>query len=222
MRRQFLSVCVLFFIGVSAFVVGCAGNKSQEARTSEYIENYISQLKDIEVPAYQKWTVLMRIMEQADEAPSEDFMFSMRDAISETIEANRQAMEELRILAARPAPEFIDDTIRIFLRTATGLLGQSYEMRNEAITWFNRYVSLGTARFFDEYRKRMVQAMEHSRQSFFFLTMARVRYRVAVGDTLDMTVREFLGIAEHTQLPPEAFEQDIRDEEIRSENANTD
>ncbi|MCL2843881.1 MAG: hypothetical protein FWE23_00270 [Chitinivibrionia bacterium] len=214
MKKQFWVIGFLVFFTGLVLLSGCGG-KSQEALTNEFIESYISQLKEIEIPPFQRWNMLMRILEvvNEDEEESEEALFALRNAITETMNANRQAVDDFRRLALKPTPDFVEDTIRILLRTATAFLGQSYEMRNEAITWLNRYVSLGTARFFDEYMQGMAQAMERSRQAFFFLTMARVRYRIAVGDTLDMTVREFLGIAEAAQLPPDMDEEEINDDE---------
>jgi len=225
MKRQFFVIGLLIFMGVLVFVSGCGDGKSQEARTNEYIEDYVSQLKEIEIPAFQNWNSVMRILEEMNESGDENAMFALRDAISKTMEANKRAVDDFRALAAKPAPDFVEDTIRIFLRMATAFLGQSYEMRNDAMSWLNRYVSLGTARFFEEYKEKMARAMEHSRQAFFFLTMARVRHRVVVGDTLDMTVREFLGIAEAAQLPPEIENSEENNEENADEktaDVNTD
>jgi len=221
MKKQFLAVGFLVFLSILVFVSGCGNGKSQEVRTNEYIEDYVSQLKEIEIPAFQSWNSVMRILEEMNESGDEKAMFALRDAISETMEANRRAVDDFRTLAARPTPDYVEDTIRILLRMATAFLGQSYEMRNEAMSWLNRYVSLGTARFFDEYREKMALAMEHSRQAFFFLTMARVRHKIVVGDTLDMTVREFLGIAEATQLPPD-IENLQADSEENAEEKNAD
>jgi len=38
--------------------------------------------------------------------------------------------------------------------------------------------------------------MQFARQAYFFITSARIRQRVLAGDTLDMSIEEFLNIPE--------------------------
>lgn len=192
MKKLIFAFCVLILLFAS-----CAKNPvERDARTAEYIENYIDQLKEIEKITSEKFNNVMSLFERITEDPSDELMFQIRDAIAASMDANRKAVEEFRSLALRPKPDFVEDTIQILLVAATALLGQSYEIRTEAQTWLNRYISLGTPRFFREYFEGMENAMQASRQAFFFLTTARVRQKVMAGDTLDMTIEEFLNIPE--------------------------
>jgi hypothetical protein len=199
MRRLFIVFCVFVLIFASC---GKKTNEKKDARGTEYIENYITQLKEIEKMTAEKFNKIMYLLEYANENYQNDsVLFQIRDAIIESISTNKKAIEEFRELAAKQRPDFVDDTVQILLRTATAFLVQSYEIRTEALSWLNRYISLGTPRFFREYSKGMEEAMHTSRQAFFFLTTARVRQKVVMGDTLDMTIEEFLNIPE---LPVEA------------------
>jgi len=199
-------VCVLLF-------AACARKPAEnDVRTAEYIENYISQLKEIEKVTTRKFNNVMAFFENADENTDDSLLFHLRDAIVESIEANRTAVEEFRALASRPKPDFVDDTVHILLRTAASFLGMSYETRITAQTWLNRYISLGTPRFFREYSEGMEEAMQASRQAFFFITAARMRQRYLVGDTLDLT-QEFLQIPELPELPESDVEEGEEEEE---------
>jgi hypothetical protein len=209
MKKLLFAFCIFVLIFISC------SKKTAENNTAEYIENYIGKLKEIEMPASEKWNRFMKIMENMDENSSEAVLFELKDAISETITANKAATEEFRALALKNKPDYMEDTVHILLKTATVLLAQSYEVRNEAMIWFNRYFSLGTMRFFSEYSEKMSQAMETSRQAFFFITMARARQRIRNGDTLDMTVEEFL------KIPPLPEVEDISEGEALSETENS-
>jgi hypothetical protein len=202
-RLFILCVCVLFLalLLILALVADPFARDSKTDRTTRYIENYVSRLKEIEMPASAQWNNFMRVLEAWDDNAGEAIFFELRDASNETVQTNKRAIEEFSLLARRRKPDYVEDTIHILLQTATVFLAQSYETRNEAMTWFNRYISLGTMRFFREYSEGMSQAMEMSRQAFFFITMARVRQRVVTGDTLDMTIEEFLNIPPLPELP---------------------
>jgi len=176
------------------------GKKKDDNLIKTYVENYITQLKSIEKPTSEKFNYLMSLMRDYDENSNDSMLVNIRDAISATIAANRVAVGEFRELALKKKPDYIEDTIQILLTTATALLGQSYEIRTAAITSLNRFVALGTPRFFREYSAQMDGAMKISEQAFFFLTTARVRQRVVTGDTLDMTIQEFLKIPELPSL----------------------
>lgn len=192
MKKLVFAFCIFIVL-----FAACAKKSTEnDNRNAEHIENYISELKKIEQNTSEKFNVLMALLENTDENSNDSVSMQINDAIIKSIEANRNAVEEFRVLAGKKSPDFVDDTIQILLRTATGLLGQSYEIRTEAMTWLNRYISLGTTRFFNEYSQKMEAAMQASKQAFFFLTTARVRQRVIVGDTLDMTIQEFLNIPE--------------------------
>lgn len=195
-----------FFVFVLLFV-SCA--KQSVDNSSQYIENYITQLKDIEKMTTEKFDKIMLLFESVNENQNDSLVFEIRDAILESTAANKQAVEEFRSLATKQKPDFVDDTIQIMLTTATALLAQSYEIRSEAQIWLNRYISLGTPRFFNEYLQLMEKAMQASKQAFFFLTTARVRQKVIMGDTLDMTISEFLNIPE---LPQDTSQVDTSDE----------
>jgi hypothetical protein len=185
-------VAVLCFL---LLFFGCAKKKDEDL-VKNYVENYITQLKTIEKPTSEKFNYLMNLLRDLDENSSDSLLINLRDAILETINANKTAVDEFRELALKKKPDYIEDTIQILLMTATALLGQSYEVRTSAITSLNRYISLGTPIFFREYSSQMDRAMKISEQAFFFLTTARVRQRVVTGDTLDMTIQEFLKIPE--------------------------
>ncbi len=190
--KLIFAFCILVLL-----LASCAKKKTEtDARNEEYIENYISQLKEIEKTTSEKFDILQSLLEEQNENPNDSSLFYIRDAIVASTSANRAAVEEFRMLAQKSKPDFVDDTVQILLRTSTALLAQSYEVRAEAQSWLNRYISLGTQRFFNEYSGKMNEAMQISRQAFSFLTMARVREKVITGDTLDMTLNEFLKIPE--------------------------
>jgi len=192
MKKIILILCFLFMF------FGCVKKKDEDL-IKIYVENYITQLKSIEKPTSEKFNYVMNLMRDLDENSNDSTLVNLRDAILATIDANKIAVGEFRELALKKKPDYIEDTIQILLTTATALLGQSYEIRTTAITSLNRYVSLGTPIFFREYSAQMDRAIKISEQAFFFLTTARVRQRVVTGDTLDMTIQEFLRIPE---LPP--------------------
>ncbi|MDR0303403.1 MAG: hypothetical protein LBH98_01350 [Chitinispirillales bacterium] len=192
MKNFIIIFCILLVFS------GCS-KKKNATDVKNYVEHYISQLKVIEKPSSEKFNYLMNLMHNFDANSNDSLQINLRDAILETITANKTAGDEFRELALKKKPDYIEDTIQILLVTATALLGQSYEMRTSAITSLNRFVALGTPRFFREYSLQMERAMKVSEQAFFFLTTARVRQRVVTGDTLDMTIAEFLKIPE---LPP--------------------
>lgn len=197
MKRLIFAFCVFVLLLAScAKKSGESGEKDNG--NAEYIENYIMQLKDIEKITTEKFNKIMSLLEYVNENQSESdtIYIQLRDAINESVAANRRAVEEFRSLAGKEKPAFVDDTIQILLRTATAILAQSYEKRTDAQLWLNRYVSLGNIRFFEQYTAGMEEAMNASRQAFFFLTTARVRQKVITGDTLDMTLNEFLKIPE--------------------------
>jgi len=191
--KNFIAILCL-----SLVFLGCV-KKKDENLIKTYVENYITQLKSIEKPTSEKFNYIMNLMRDMDENSNDSIQINLRDAILATIDANKIAVGEFRELALKKKPDYIEDTIQILLTTATALLGQSYEIRTSAITSLNRFVALGTPRFFREYSSQMDRAMKISEQAFFFLTTARVRQRVITGDTLDMTIQEFLKIPE---LPP--------------------
>ncbi|MCL1946094.1 MAG: hypothetical protein FWF51_02935 [Chitinivibrionia bacterium] len=197
MKKILFALCFCILLCVS-----CSKKSAPtENRTTRYIEDYITSLKEIEIPPSAKFdsflstTEKMNLATENSNEPLDDsLLLEFRDLIVETMKANKTAAEEFRALAMKDKPDYVEDTIYILLRAATAILGQSYEMRREAMTWFHRYFSLGTPRFFNEYSQRMSQAMESSKQAFFFLTMARVRQKVVTGDTLDVSIQEFLNI----------------------------
>ena len=191
--KNFIAILCL-----SLVFLGCV-KKKDENLIKTYVENYITQLKSIEKPTSEKFNYIMNLMRDMDENSNDSIQINLRDAILATIDANKIAVGEFRELALKKKPDYIEDTIQILLTTATALLGQSYEIRTSAITSLNRFIALGTPRFFREYSSQMDRAMKISEQAFFFLTTARVRQRVITGDTLDMTIQEFLKIPE---LPP--------------------
>ena len=214
MEKLFFILCFCIL-----FIVSCSKKPPiAENRTTLYIEEYITSLKEIEIPPTAKFNTFLSAMEDmnstvenSNEPLGDSLLLEFRDVITETIKVNRVASEEFRALAMKDKPDYVEDTIYILLRAATAILGQSYEMRREAMTSFYRYFSLGTMRFFNEYSEKMSRAMENSRQAFFFLTLARVRQKVMTGDTLNASFQEFLNIPELPEYEEPAVLSDSAD-----------
>lgn len=206
---RFTSVICLLTL-VLLFALSCSKKDPVDySQSGEYIESFIQRLKENEKPATEQFSQFQNALEETENA-TDSSMQELFRVLRSGFDLHTIAIEQFQGMATEDKPAFLDDSLAALLNFSALSLALAYDSRLQALQAMNRYLGIRNRRFFDEYVAQLNTAKEASTQAFQGINAVRLRQKVYSGDTLDMSIQEYLGI------PPETTDslQNIIKEEI--------
>ena len=174
MSKRVLLISVML---LSVIFIGCNKKKVEDGATSiKAIDNFLSNVKDIELPASEAFGLFAKSLDSLD---SED-----SNSVNNTFSAMESAIKECKLAATNFSnlPSTIgeagvEDTVRLLLAGGSVYLATAYQYRVDAIKSFRRYLSLGDKKLLDTYFATVNRAGNESSKAFGAIIGAKVRAR---------------------------------------------
>jgi hypothetical protein len=171
MKKLLLLILLTTLISLA----GCSKKKESLALSSQNaIESFVTSVKHIEQPASEAFTDFANSLQElnGDDSAKIAHIF---DKIATGVNECREAANSFNSLSSSIPEEGVEDTVRIILKGSSIYLRAAYSIRSEAIIEIDKFLTTGNQENFENYFKKVKEAIQESDKAFGAITAARAK-----------------------------------------------